>query len=175
MHLVTSSLMLSSMINSVSLSSASLLLQTYFVVSVTLYVSRGSPPIPISSFYKSTSPTPLPPSSSLTFTPLPKTLATWEAPNPWLPIVQTTLVHPNEHLCKIQRALLHFAQIYGGAAPGSFAHLPELEGAEVLDGTLFVRAAGLTADRVGWMREGQVNKADGFMVWDFAGFYRLRA
>lgn len=103
-------------------------------------------------------------------------------PNPWLPLVQTTLVHPNEHLCKTQRALWHFAEWYGGAGRGAFAALAHvasddagaaggaegggLDGAEVLDGTLFVRAAGLSADRLGWMREGEAQRG-----WDADGFF----
>lgn len=97
------------------------------------------------------------------------------APNPWLPIVQTTLVHPNEHLCKLQRALWHFADVYGGRAKGRWVEQDKdngesaqgLEGLKELDGTLFIRAAGLTADRLGWMREGEEKKD-----WDRLGFYK---
>lgn len=183
MHLVTSSLMVTSIINTISLSSASLLLRTYFVVSLVLYVSRGRPPLLISAFYASTTSMPTPPPTNIK--PEAGTLEPSEAPNPWLPIIQTTLVHPSEHLCKLQRSLLHFAEVYGGAAPGTFAGVPELEGAEVLDGTLFIRAAGLTADRLGWKREGQGIRskeseklkieADEMRAWDFTGFYGLQA
>ena len=96
----------------------------------------------------------------------PNTLAPAHTPNPWLPLVQSTLVHPDEHLCKLQRALLHYGEVFGGAPRGAFAGLAELEGAEVLDGSLFVRVAGLTADRLGWMREGQEKGS-----WDFDAFY----
>ena len=33
--------------------------------------------------------------------------------------------------------------------------MPSLEGIERLDGTLFVRVAGLTMDRLGWVHEGE--------------------
>ena len=115
-------------------------------------------------------------------------------------------MHPNEHLCKAQRALWHFAECYGGVGRGAFASLAHvasspastvgatagsaqssglssqegaalstagahgaeggLDGAEYLDGTLFVRAAGITANRLGWMREGQEQRG-----WDFNGFF----
>ena len=75
-------------------------------------------------------------------------------------------MHPDEHLCKVQRALMHYGEVYGGKTPGDFAGLKELGGAEKLDGTLFVRAAGLTAGRLGWMREGQERSH-----FDFSGFY----
>ena len=50
-------------------------------------------------------------------------------------------------------------------AAGDFAGVG-LEGAEVLDGTLFIRVAGLTADRMGWMKEGQETQ-----FWDRMGFF----
>ena len=86
-------------------------------------------------------------------------------PNPWLPIIQTTLVHPNEHLPKIQRALAHYAQVYGTVEAGTFADT-ELEGAELLDGSVFIRVAGETANKIGWMREGEEKQE-----WDFVGFF----
>ena len=54
------------------------------------------------------------------------TLPPSATPNPWLPIVQTTLVHPNEHLCKAQRALWHYAECFGGTGRGAFASLAQL-------------------------------------------------
>ena len=42
----------------------------------------------------------------------------------------------------------------------------ELEGADRLNGTLFVWAAAATATRLGWLREGE--KAG---MWDRNGFY----
>jgi hypothetical protein len=89
------------------------------------------------------------------------------SPNPWLPIIQTTIVHPNEHLCKIQRAFAHFATLYGSRAAGQADFKDtELEGADRLDGTLFVRAAAATATRLGWLREGEKAR-----TWDRVGFY----
>lgn len=175
MHLVTSALMTTTLINTLSLQSASLLLRVYFLFSLVVYIARGRPALPIGAFYAHTTPTPSPPDAK-SVQPAPDTLPPAGAPNPWLPILQTTLVHPNEHLCKAQRALAHFATVYGGAAPGAFAavdaHAGEsadgagLEGAAALDGTLFVRVAGLTADRLGWMREGEEKR-----IWDMVGFF----
>ncbi|OBZ73211.1 hypothetical protein A0H81_07052 [Grifola frondosa] len=56
--------------------------------------------------------------------------------NPWLPSIQTTLQHPDDHLCKLQRALVHFATVYSTRKPGDIAKVAKagLEGAEVLDG-----------------------------------------
>lgn len=173
MHMVTSALLTPALLNILSPASASLLLRTYFIFSLTLYIARGRPPLPISAFYANTTARPKPPSPPPE-NPAKDTLPPVASPNPWLPIVQTTLVHPNEHLCKLQRSLWHFADVYGGRAKGRFvvddiANVESptgLEGLKELDGTLFIRAAGLTADHLGWMREGQ-KPGD----WDNGGFF----
>lgn len=166
MHLVTSSLMVTSLLNTLSLSSSSLLLRTYFIFTLVLYVARGRPPLPVADFYKATTAMPSPPALS-NFKPAPDTLPPSETPNPWLAILQTTLVHPNEHLCKAQRALYHYAENFGATPAGHFAgKVTGLEGIEALDGSLFVRIAGLTANRLGRMREGQEKRG-----WDNGGFF----
>ncbi|KAF9235891.1 hypothetical protein BU15DRAFT_64442 [Melanogaster broomeanus] len=78
----------------------------------------------------------------------PPTTETTPIPNPFLPIIQSSLAHPNEHHIKIQRAFAHFNTLYGLRPPGYFAGT-ELDGAELLDGSLFVRAAILTIDAMG--------------------------
>ena len=166
MHLVTSSLMTVSLLNTLSPASASLLLRTYFIFSLVLYVARGRPPLPIADFYVATTATPTPPALSSP-KPADETLPPSETPNPWLPILQTTLVHPNEHLCKAQRALYHYAETLGGTPAGHFASTVEgLDDVDNLDGSLFIRIAGLTANRLGWMREGQAKR-----TWDNGGFF----
>jgi hypothetical protein len=77
-------------------------------------------------------------------------------PNPWLAIIQSVIEHPADHLCKTQRSLMHWANLFGSRPAGYWAEGKEqLKDIELLDGTLFVRVAGVTADRLGWMREGQ--------------------
>ena len=80
--------------------------------------------------------------------------------------MQTTLLHSDNHLAKIQRALAHFDSLYGTTSPGRFKDLEGLDGAEVLDGSIFIRVAVLTQDRLGWVREGEEKKG-----WDFSGFF----
>ncbi|OCH85390.1 hypothetical protein OBBRIDRAFT_739946 [Obba rivulosa] len=175
MHLVTSSIFLPSLVAYLTPKATSLLLRTYFTASLTWWVAVGRPDLPIRDFFASVTAAPRPPnephvvSARDTLTPEDPT------PNPWLAITQTTLVHPGEHVCKLQRALMHFADLYGARPKGHFAMLAKgtdpaahLEGVEELDGTLFVRTAGLTAEKVGWMREGQQAALD----WDRAGFYK---
>ncbi len=165
MHLVTSSIFLPSIVAYLSPRSASVLLRGYFTVALTWYVGRGRPALPICEFYKATTDKPVQPGEPHV-APGEKTLTPEDvSPNPWLPIIQTTLVHPGEHLCKLQRALMDNAALYGTHPAGHFAGT-ELDGAELLDGTLFIRAAGLTANVLGWIKEGQTVRD-----WDRAGFF----
>lgn len=90
-------------------------------------------------------------------------------PNTWLPLIETTIVHADDHLSKLQRTLAQYDTKYGTRMAG----LPdfsgtELEGAEDLDGTLFIRIAGLTAKRLGRVREGEPSAE----FWDRGGFYQ---
>lgn len=190
MHLLTSSLFLPSLLAHVSkYSSRRLLLLTYFNTCLLYYVSRGRPRPDIRAFYEGTehllhkvpgtheSPASgtLPnPSSDLART-----------PNTWLPLIQSAVVHPNEHLCKAQRTLAHYSALYGSRPKGWAAELSRPEGRSLtaaqlaredeaeekvglkeLDGTVFLRIAMLTQNRLGWMREGEPENR-----WDFDGFY----
>ncbi|EMD35908.1 hypothetical protein CERSUDRAFT_52660 [Gelatoporia subvermispora B] len=170
MHLITSLLFVPSYVAQLSHRSRIILLRSYFATCVAWYVARGRPALPIRVFYAAVTPTPVEHGAPHA-TPAKGTLVPENpSPNPWLPLLQSAMVHPDDHLCKLQRALVHFAALYGARPAGHFAAFassaPALEGAEALDGTLFVRVAGLTADRLGWMREGQDD-----MGWDRRGFF----
>ncbi|PCH34666.1 hypothetical protein WOLCODRAFT_27361 [Wolfiporia cocos MD-104 SS10] len=165
MHMVTSTLFFPPLVAYLSTASTTLLLRTYFRTSLAWWVSRGRPALPIREFYASTTPTPAQYGADAV-KPAQGTLAPETiTPNAWLPIVQTCLMHTDDHLCKIQRTLAHFAKLYGdrpaGSLAGENADQDRLDGVELIDGTLFVRIAALTADRIGWMREGQE-----FIFWD---------
>ncbi|CAL1702702.1 unnamed protein product [Somion occarium] len=185
MHLVTSVLFLPSTLTYLKPSSAVILVRAFFATSVALYIGLGAPALPIADFYRATETAIVPPGVHPTpsskffrgFANSEQTIQLQEGawaevskiltPNPWLPIIQSTLVHPDEHLCKIQRALSHFAAELGETAPGTFSSLVSgLDDADILDGTLFIRAAILTQNRLGWMREGQDERN-----WDRQGFY----
>jgi len=73
---------------------------------------------------------------------------------------------------KTIRSLAVFAVRWGSRPAGYFAGGGEdgLEGREALDGTLFVRAASLALDRLGWAHES--GKA--FVEWDYEGYYNWR-
>ncbi|KIJ67232.1 hypothetical protein HYDPIDRAFT_107964 [Hydnomerulius pinastri MD-312] len=189
MHLLTSSLFLPSLLACISkFSSRRLLLLAYFTASLSYYLARGRPRLDVRSFYKGTDhllhkvpgPRPSPAPSTL---PKP-TSDQAQTPNAWYPLIQSTLVHPNEHLCKAQRALVHYSSLYGTrkkgwcappsaggrmVSPAQVAREEEAEGKvglEELDGSLFLRVAMLTQHRLGWMREGEKQEE-----WDFGGFF----
>jgi hypothetical protein len=184
MHLVTSTLFIPSLVTSLYQNphAQALLLRSYFSTSLARYLARGRPILDIVKFYSDTSS--LLPSSGHNVIPGPqpspcddtlpnKTSPEARTPNPWLSIIQSALVHPNEHLCKIQRSLAHFSALYGLRGQEWFAtdnsKLEDVErnmGLGELDGTLFLRVAMLTANTLGWMREG--NEEVG---WNYEGFY----
>lgn len=164
LHLVTSVLFLHSFVPYLSGSSISTLLRAYFSASLLLYVARGRPALPIRDFFASTNALPRPPGP----TPTPRKDAVTSDPtvNPWFSILQSTLLHSDNHIAKIQRALAHFDCLWGTTPAGRFKDLKGLDGVEALDGTIFLRVAGLTQDRLGWMWEGEEKKG-----WDFQGFF----
>ncbi|KAI0631662.1 hypothetical protein C8Q77DRAFT_1061280 [Trametes polyzona] len=160
MHLVTSAIFLPSFIAYLSPRSATLLLESYFATSITCYVSQGRVALPIREFFEATTAKPTPPQTNPPPTKGKRLTPEDPVPNTWLPIIDATLTHPGEHVCKLQRALAHNAVLYGTRPAGYFAGT-ELKDAELLDGTLFIRTAGLTADRVGWVME-----SERFDEWD---------
>ena len=147
-----------------------ILLKAHLSISLAVWVSRGRPVPQIASFYSRTTTSLSPPGPKPT--PVADTLlgadAAANAPNLWFPLLQSTLVHPDEHLPKLQRSLAEFSRLYGTRAPGKLADAAasSLKDADRLDGTVFIRTAGLTMDRLGWMREGKPRR-----IWDMKGFW----
>jgi hypothetical protein len=108
--------------------------------------------------------------------------ASWtQAPgSAWPRVIQSAIRCQDAHTPKVARALMDFAVRWGTRAPGYFsaageekertgALAPALEGIERLDGTLFVRVAGLTFDRLGWMDQGEKERQwdrDGILMSD---------
>ncbi|OBZ72836.1 hypothetical protein A0H81_07065 [Grifola frondosa] len=91
------------------------------MTSLATWVSRGRPTLPIDSFYAAVSPSPVAPDAHRT-KPTKGTLTPEDpAPNSWLPLIQSTLEHPDDHLCKLQRSLVHFAALYGTREAGYFS------------------------------------------------------
>ncbi|KAF4565478.1 hypothetical protein EYR40_002447 [Pleurotus pulmonarius] len=168
MHLVTSSLFLSSYVNCVSTASLKKLLESYCTFTLMWWVARGRPSLDIAGFFAADMPTSsqmsAASSDALTFDSPTSTAA---APNSWLPIINNALIHPDNHIAKLQRALAHYSTLYGERVAGQedFART-KLIGAEQLDGSLFIRVAALSAEKMGRVAEGE--KA---LDWYRDGFY----
>ncbi|KAK0234931.1 hypothetical protein EDD85DRAFT_841103 [Armillaria nabsnona] len=161
MHLVTSSLFLPSFAAYLTPPSQVLLLRGYMAVSLAWWVARGRPGFDIPKFFDAPA---IQDSEPMISTP------TWNLPsipNPWFAIIQQAVVHPDDHLCKIQRAFVHYATLYGARPRGQpdFSQT-ELEGVEKLDGTLFLRAAQLTAKHFEYEGKGEKYPA-AQTLWDF--------
>lgn len=83
--------------------------------------------------------------------------------NAWPAIIDDAMYHSDAHLVKAVRGLLYASQRYShtkaGDVPG--AYRDEARTQEVfpeigkVDGTLFVRSAGVLMDQLGWMSYGQ--------------------
>jgi hypothetical protein len=173
-HLVTSAIFLLTLVlpsehapyPPVPLASRLTLLKAYLATSAGWYIARGNAAPTVQEFYSATSDrltappaAPAPPSASR------KPLS---APGgPWERIIVNAVAHPDEHLAKAVRSLATLATRWGGRPTGYYAGGGEsgLEGREVLDGTLFVRAASLAVDRLGWAHEAGKGLGD----WDHDG------
>ena len=170
MHFVTSSLFLSSIFSLLKRGSQELLLRGYFTTCLVWYVGRGRAELDISRFFGNAAtlhpvaPGPKPtPHKDVSPSPTSPYAVT---PDPWVPIIQSTLTHPDDHLGKLQRALAEYSSHFG-STPAGYFNQTELKDAELIDGTLFVRVAGLTSGRLGWVREGEPP----LQGWDRKGFY----
>jgi hypothetical protein len=178
MHLVTSSVFLPSVCHHLSPSSQTRLLRAYFAVSLGWYVTRGRPQLDIAGFFGA----PEPSLRGQEVSPHRRALKpdhfdhkTEAVANPWLALVQSANYALDPHVVKAQRALAHWAQRFGDRPAGFFASLglaqgsnvseaDALPGVEKIDGSLFVRAAILTQNKLGWVREGEEEAQ-----WDFFG------
>ncbi|KAL0948373.1 hypothetical protein HGRIS_010955 [Hohenbuehelia grisea] len=185
MHLITSSVFLPSILPYLSPRSQGILLRSFFLTAITWWVGHGRGYLDVRDYFKKDTahpefpgPRPTPIKGVFPSTTSPSAIT----PNPWLPIIQSAIVHTDEHLPKIQRALAHYAHLYGNRVAGlpDFAET-ELEGAEWIDGSLFVRIAGMTAEYLGRMREGESgvltkDKGHNFIgdFWSYEGFAESR-
>lgn len=81
--------------------------------------------------------------------------------NPWPTIVSSVLHAPDAHTLKAIRALYYAAQKYGRTSPGGAIGAYDTqewethEGIVIVDGSVFVRAAGVVMDTLGWVSHGQ--------------------
>ncbi|KIK54774.1 hypothetical protein GYMLUDRAFT_1022098 [Collybiopsis luxurians FD-317 M1] len=174
MHLVTSSLFLPSLAAHLSPSSQEAMFRGYLAVSLAAYVARGRPKIdpvplfeiPLEDAIFDVNAHEDPPSLNLSASE--SLTAGGKTANPWLTLIPHAILHFDDHLPKFQRAVAHYASLYGYKSKGCLGGLGiELNGVECIDGTLFLRAGVLAYKRIGRDRGGRVLPS----YWDFKGFY----
>jgi hypothetical protein len=141
-----------------------LLLQTYLSVATAWKIIRGNHALPIADFYAAT--------DAQLIAPIHAGLSALPSPvSSWTRIIPSGLLSPNEHTPKLVRSLADSAVRWGTRGPGYFSSKSDedgwrpLEGIERLDGTLFVRIAGITLERLGWVHEGEKARR-----WDWDNF-----
>ena len=163
MHMLNASLFLPSLLNVIpTMESKATLLRAMVPVLLIYLTVRGRPRIDPELMMSYTA-TPRPPNSS---TPQPDSSAIGDPRdeadyNPWPMIVSSVLHAPDAHTLKAIRALYYAAQRYGQTPPGGAIGAFDTDGREThagmakVDGSIFVRAAGVVMDTLGWVSHGQ--------------------
>ncbi|KII86089.1 hypothetical protein PLICRDRAFT_115034 [Plicaturopsis crispa FD-325 SS-3] len=142
------------------------LLELYLAETLGVIVSRGRPRIDPDLVMTYTD-TPSPPNHSLQAS---CDALQADSTNPWSAMITSALHAPDAHTIKAIRTLYYAARKYGetpvGCAPGAFSKSGQEthKGAAKLDGTMFVRAAGVILDLMGWVAHGQPAG-----LWDRSG------
>lgn len=74
----------------------------------------------------------------------------------WSDIITAAVDHSDEHVTKMIRSLVFAAQHFGMAPAG--VHRSGLRGSELLDGSVFIRLAGILLRAMGWEHYGEAAK-----------------
>lgn len=165
MHLVTSTIFFPSLFRVISNPTYKAnLLRGFFSNVVLLTILRGRPVIKPNLLMSYTD-VPRPPVKIEAPPPHPLNLsdpANDEDYNPWPVLISAGLPYPDSHHPKVLRSLVYAAEHYGDVAPGeaigSFLHDSDTEshpGTSKMDGTIFVRAAGMLMDYMRWTMYGE--------------------
>jgi len=93
--------------------------------------------------------------------------------NPWPTLIEASMHSSDSHVLKTMRTLVMAAREYGDTPAGSVIGTFRKENASVethpgianIDGSIFVRAAGVLMNYMGWTTHGQSEKED----WDRSG------
>ncbi|KDQ61069.1 hypothetical protein JAAARDRAFT_45728 [Jaapia argillacea MUCL 33604] len=164
MHILNATLFLPSLLKAIpNPESKAKLLNAYLPV-ILMYVEvRGRPRIDPELTMSYTS-TPQPPEATAHLNPHPSGYGNpldLDFINPWPAIISSVLHAPDAHTVKAIRALYYAAQHYGSTPAGDVPGAVDKQGKEThngigkLDGTVFVRAAGVVMDQLGWVTHGQ--------------------
>lgn len=165
MHLVTSAIFFPALFRVLpNPSHKAKLLRGYFSNVVLLSIVRGRPVIKPNLLMSYTD-VPRPPVKVDMPAPHPSHLGDEskdEFYNPWPAMIAAGLPYPDSHHPKVMRSLVYAAQHYGDVAPGkaigAFLRGSTIEshpGTATMDGTIFVRAAGMVMDYMRWTAYGE--------------------
>ena len=151
MHLLTSSLFLPTLVHGIKTHiNKTRILRLYVSAMLFVMLLRGRPRID--------------PTLIMSYTDTPRSPDARGDPtesNPWSAILDDVIHAPDSHTVKSIRTLYYAARQYGekpaGTAIGAFGKdgTEILEGTGKLDGTIFVRAAGVVMNTLGWVSHGQ--------------------
>ncbi|KIJ93450.1 hypothetical protein K443DRAFT_125600 [Laccaria amethystina LaAM-08-1] len=140
MHFVTSVIFLPFILAHLKPQSQLLLLRSYFSVCIGYTEAANPPPHPLPRIRCDSSDSSPPPQTN--------------GHNSWSSILGASMTHSDDHLPKLQRTLNHCSELFGDRKAGYFSR-SELKGTELLDGTLFLRVAEVTATRMESLTENE--------------------
>lgn len=177
MHLLTSSIFVPSFLRILDDDAKRVFIQGYLLVGLQIAMSRGKPklfPQVIMGYTQyPAGPMPLAAEKAVDADKLHAvgTPANKDEGNPWLRIVDNALVAHDSHVPKSIRSLVFYAQHAGDTPKGGYPNLLSEEQVKQaknmsdeerrfwtamreIDGTIFVRGAGVIMDVLGWTKEG---------------------
>jgi hypothetical protein len=164
MHILNSTLFLPSLLDLIpNPESKTKLLKAYLPTVMLTLLIRGRPRID-PELVMTYSVTPLPPPTYSKIELDPKTIGDPSDPetvNPWPAILSSVLHAPDAHTLKAIRVLCAAARKYGRTPAGQVVGAFGRDGKEThrgiskVDGSVFVRAAGVTMGTLGWVDHGQ--------------------
>ena len=169
MHILTSSLFLKPIFGVLRNPEHKAALLRAFVPAVMVYMlSRGRPRIDAELAMSYTA-FPRPPLNSTRKEPSSDAIGSPLADedyNPWFSLIEGCIYHSDSHVLKAMRTLYFAAREYGdkpaGGVPGAWVGTGSHGAAEethagvgLVDGTVFVRAAGVMMETLGWSGHGQ--------------------
>jgi len=169
MHLLTSSLFLRPMCAVLKKAEhKAALLRAYVPVMLLITLTRGRPRIDPELLMSYTHVPRPPPSGQAQIQPGPTSTGNPEDDadyHPWPALIEGVQYHSDSHVLKSMRTLIFAAQNFGDKGPGevvgTFGSGPDGKKGEThagiskVDGTIFVRAAGIMMDNLGWLGRGQ--------------------
>lgn len=166
MHVLNMTIFMPSLFRAIpSVESKAMLLRNLVPPLLLVITIRGRPRIDANLLMSYTA-APRPPSDKHSALPQPSAAALGDPldpsyVNPWPAIIASVLHAPDPHTLKAIRALYFGAQRYGRTPAGGVIGAFRTDGKETLpglgnvDGTLFVRAAGVVMDTLGWVTHGE--------------------